>query len=119
MMNGRPETLREARCAFTKAIAHLIIFANERGYECALDEGLDRVTEKDPTTDHMKNSLHELGLAQDIVLYLGGQYLTDTADYAILGVEWERYGMTVGLPLMWGGRFHDGNHFSYAWGGRK
>jgi hypothetical protein len=112
-------TLRQARCAFTQAIAYLILFAAQKGYEIALDEGMDRKTEKDPTTDHMKNSLHELGLAQDLVLYLAGNYLEKTEEYSELGYAWEEYGIQSGLPLVWGGRFNDGNHFSFAWGGRK
>ena len=80
---------------------------------------MDRVTEKDPTTDHMKNSLHELGLAQDIDLYKDGVYLSKTEDHAILGGWWEAEGIRRNIPLTWGGRFKDGNHYSLAWGGRK
>lgn len=112
-------TLREARCAFSRSLATLILHAYEQGYEAAFDEVTDRVTAKDPTTDHMKGSLHELGLAADILLYKGGVYLTKTEDYQQLGEWWEAYGKEQGLPLAWGGRFKDGNHFSLAWGGKK
>jgi hypothetical protein len=114
-------TLRTARCRFTEALAELIKFATTRGYELALAEGMDRKTTKDPTTDHMPNSLHEIGLAQDIDLYLGGVYLADSEDHVMLGTFWEDYGVEHGLPLAWGGNFKkpDGNHYSLRWQGKS
>ena len=112
-------TLRQARCRFTEALAALITFAVSRGYEVALAEGMDRKTTKDPTTDHMPGSLHEIGLAQDLDLYLGGVYLTDSEDHTMLGTFWEEYGVEHGLPLVWGGNFSkpDGCHYSLRWRG--
>lgn len=109
-------TLREARVAFTTCVAKLILFVDTiDGLECALDEGLDRRTAKDPTSDHMKNSLHDIGLAQDVVLYRDGQWVSDTGGYQQLGTYWE----TLHPLARWGGRFKDGNHFSFEWEGRK
>ena len=105
-------TLREARCAFTECKARLIFYAISRGYEIASAEGMDRPTAKDPTTDHMKGSLHEIGLAEDFDLYKDGKYLTKTEDHAELGEYWEELGKINKLPLRWGGRFRDGNHYS-------
>ena len=121
-------TLRAARCAFTVAIAALITHALSLGYEIALAEGMDRITAKDPTTDHKKNSNHEIGLAQDCDLYQDGLYLMDTKDHERLGAFWEEYGVEHGLPLVWGGNFPphadgtsgaDGNHYSLRWQGRS
>jgi len=112
-------TLREARVAFTTALADLIHEIALRGYEAALAEGMDRKTTKDPTTDHMLNSLHEIGLAQDIDLYLDGTYLSDTVDHTQFGLFWEELGVTRQLPLTWGGRWGDGNHYSLRWQGRR
>ena len=112
-------SLREARCSFTLALAHLVLYSASQGYDVAFDEGKDTITKKDPTTDHMKGSLHEIGLAQDILLYVNGNYMTNTVDYEILGEWWEQHGREWGLPLVWGGRFNDGNHFAYSWGGKK
>lgn len=114
-------TYREARCRFTEALCELVLHARELGYEMAFAEGMDRITAKDPTTDHMKGSLHELGLAQDIDLYKDGIYLKETADHAALGAWWEALGQNHGLPLVWGGRFKnpDGNHYAWSWLGRK
>src|SRR3990172_5197278 len=113
-------TLREARCRFTECLALLVQEATRLGYEIAFAEGMDRVTQKDTTTDHMPNSLHEIGLAQDVDLYKAGIYLRDTADHAVLGQFWKDLGVSRGLPLTWGGDFSrpDGNHYSLKWNGR-
>ncbi len=60
----------------------------------------------DNTGSGIKNSLHELKLALDLLLFKDGVYLTATKDYEPLGLHWEALGGT------WGGRFGDGNHFS-------
>lgn len=112
-------SLRQARCDFSRCLADLIIHATELGYEAAFDEVTERITEKDPTSDHMKGSLHHIGLAGDVLLYKDGKYLTSTEEYLPLGTFWESLGITRNLPLRWGGRFKDGNHFSYEWGGKK
>ena len=104
-------TLRDARIKFTLFISLLIQEMSRHGYQPALGEGMDRRTEKDPTTDHMKNSLHELGLAQDIDLYNAyGEYLVNSSDHKQFGEFWE------GLHpyCKWGGHFSDGNHYSFA-----
>lgn len=112
-------TLRQARCEFSRALALLILKGFEMGYEIAIDEVTEHITKKDPTSDHMRGSLHHEGLAGDLILYKDGKYLTETSDYAPLGLWWETYGEEKGIPLKWGGHFNDGNHFSLARGGRK
>lgn len=112
-------TYRKARCFFTYALADLVFYADKLGYEMAFAEGMDRVTAKDPTTDHMPGSLHEVGLAQDIDLYKDGVYLDKTSDHQPFGEWWEAFGRQEGVPLTWGGHFKDGNHYSLAWGGKK
>lgn len=114
-------TLRESRCAYSVCIAELVLFAVAQGYEVALDEGTERITKKDPTSDHMPGSLHHIGLAQDLLLYLNGVYLTDSKQYTFLGLFWKELGVNKGLPLCWGGDFArpDGNHFSLSWNGIK
>ena len=112
-------TLREARCKFTECIAKLIFQAYSLGNDIALAEGMDRKTIKDPTSDHMKGSLHDIGLAQDFDLYKDGVYLVKNEDHLLLGEWWEQLGVSRGFPLRWGGRFKDGNHYSWEWEGRK
>lgn len=111
-------TLREARVAFTSCIGKLIAFVdNIDGLECALDEGMDRKTARDPTSDHMLHSNHDIGLAQDVILYRDGKWLQQTEDYRQMGLYWESL-----HPLArWGGKFThaDGNHFSFEWEGRR
>ena len=63
-------------------------------------------------------SLHTLGLAEDYTLFRGGQ-LAPPTDYEALGMWWEDLGKQDSVPLAWGGRFKDPDHFSWAWGGRK
>jgi len=110
-------TLTEARCAFTECLAPLIDYALSQGYQIAFDQGMVPAE----GSVHMPGSLHEVGLAQDVVLYHAGIYLTDTPDYKFLGEWWEALGVEKGLPLAWGGRFTrpDGDHFSLAWKGKK
>lgn len=103
-------TLREERCLFTRLLCAHVLWLWEQGYEVALGEGLDRLTAKDPTSDHMHSSLHDIGLAQDLDLYKQGVWLSRTPDHTLSGSKWE-----TRHPLCrWGGRFRhaDGNHYS-------
>jgi hypothetical protein len=106
-------TLKTARCKFSKALAELVLYAYSIGYEVCFDEVTERITQKDPTSDHMKNSLHHLGLAGDLNLYKNGVYLETTEDHKPLGDWWEKKGVDEDIPLRWGGRFSkpDGNHY--------
>jgi hypothetical protein len=114
-------TLKQARIEFSLAIAELILYAHSIQCDLALAEGMDRRTAKDPTSDHMTGSLHDMGLAQDVDLYKDGVYLMNTEDHAPLGAWWKQYGIDHGLPLAWGGDFtkKDGNHYSLSWGGKS
>jgi hypothetical protein len=103
-------TLRDARCKMAVMTARLVEFAISEGFEIALDEGVNH-----QGSGHMPGSLHYIGLAQDVLLYKDGHYLTDSANYDPLGVFWE------GMGGAWGGRFSypDGNHFSVEWASKK
>ena len=117
-------TLGDKRRLFTKLICKHVLWVIAQGVEVALDEGTERITAKDPTSDHMKNSLHHLGLAMDLLFYKDDVYLKDTASHKFSGVVWEQR-----HPLCrWGGRFresspgagdgYDGNHYSFSHEGR-
>lgn len=110
-------SLRQARVAFTLACARLILEASRLGFEPAMDEGTERLTAKDQSSDHRPGSLHHVGLALDLLLYRDGTYLTSSEDYRRLGEFWERQHVLA----RWGGRFSspDGNHFSFEREGRK
>lgn len=64
----------------------------------------------------IRNSLHIVRLAIDLILFMDGQYLTKTEDYEPLGMWWEEQD----VRCRWGGRFTkpDGGHFSMTWDGR-
>jgi len=84
-------------------IAILIFYAFMRGYQLTFGDA-SRMDSK----GHRKGSYHYKRLAIDLNLFKDNQYLEDTKDHEILGKFWEMLGGT------WGGRFNDGNH--YSWG---
>ena len=96
-------SLRQQQSDFAKALGMLIAYAYSLGYEMTLEEGF-----VSSGTGHIDGSFHYKKLAQDINLFKDGKYLTATTDHATLGIYWERLGGT------WGGRWNDGNH--YSWG---
>lgn len=112
--------LGEKRKLFTKLLACLIEEALCMGFEPQIDEVKRHPKMAEYYASRglgIKNSLHVLGLAVDMDLFLDGKYLTDTADYEELGVWWEQ-----AHPLCrWGGRFkrRDGRHFSIEHNGVK
>ena len=60
-------------------------------------------------------SAHKQRLALDLNLYREGLYLAETEDHRPLGEWWEKQ-----HPLArWGGRFGDGNHYSFEYNGVK
>jgi len=112
-------TLREKRCRFTALVARLIDHAIAIGYEPALDQVKRTAAEAAANAaagTGIANSVHCDGLAVDLLLYREGTYLTKTEDYATLGAYWT----SLDALARWGGDFQrkDGNHFSFAHGGR-
>lgn len=88
---------------FTFMVAILIIFAVIKGYKVTFGDA-SRMDKK----GHKDDSFHYKRLAIDLNLFKDGKYLTETKDHLPLGKFWEFIGGT------WGGRFDDGNH--YSWG---
>lgn len=90
---------------FALAVAKLIVKAHELGYLVSLGEAY-----RDPrATWGTAKSFHKSRLAIDLNLFKqDGTYLNMTKDHEKLGLYWELIGGT------WGGRFDDGNH--YSWG---
>lgn len=109
-------TLKEKRWLFSQLICEHGLWITSQGWHWAFAEGMDRITTKDPTSDHKVGSLHNIGLAQDIDLYdAEGRYVTDTKTHMFSGIAWEKL-----HPLCrWGGWFGDGNHYSLEYEGRK
>jgi len=100
------ETLRQKQCRFVKMFALLIQHAYQIGYE---------LTFPSEALKHKENSLHYIGLAKDINLFSGGEFLQSTEAHKALGEYWESLGGC------WGGRFvdADGNHYSLSHNGVK
>jgi len=103
-------TMGERQRKFTLMIASLIIWAYREGYELTVGDfwAHDR---------HKDGSFHYKRLAADLNLFISEEhengvhrwvYQTSTEAHRALGEEWERMGGT------WGGRFNDGNHYSYG-----
>ena len=112
-------TLGRLQREYAKAYASLILKAYEMGYEVTLGD-----TFRSPRVfGHMgtkkgygrKNSLHKLKLAGDLNLFKDGEYLQETDDHQPLGEWWETE--YAEFNSAWGGRFNDGNHYSFAYRG--
>jgi len=112
-------TLRQTQSEFAALVPRLIDKAIELGYEVTLGDAY-----RDPRAfgslgifmayGHPK-SAHKQRLAIDLNLFKGGAFLEGTDAHTELGTWWESQ-----HPLArWGGRFRDGNHYSFEWEGTK
>lgn len=110
--------LGEAQILFSTLISQHVIWVNvENGLgenvRVKYGELAEFLTEKDPTSDHMKNSNHHKGLAGDLLLFVNGVYQRDYTAHHASAVKWESR-----HPLCRAGyRFHDGEHYSLFWDG--
>lgn len=95
-------TLRQKQSKFARMAALLIQFAYEQGYEVTFGDAW-----AGGRYGHVKGSFHYKRLAIDLNLFRAGHYLSATKSHKPLGEFWEQMGGT------WGGRFGDGNHYSY------
>jgi len=66
-------------------------------------------------------SCHKVRLADDLILDIWNdakgkwEYATKTKQYREIGEKWE----SLHKLAVWGGRFNDGNHFSFEHDGRR
>lgn len=111
------ETLGQKQRRFAKLVARLIDKAHELGFEVTLGDAY-----RDPRVHgdwgvkksySAARSVHKRRLAIDLNLFKNGVYLTKTSDHEPLGEWWEQQGGC------WGGRWNDGNHYSFEYGGCK
>lgn len=138
-------TLSQKQQEFSQHIARLMLRIRDEGFACALGEskrsdeqaelnalgfaGRSRVASlirheypvladkilNNGKNNGVRNSLHELKLAQDLDLFKDGMYLSSTEAHRPFGEWWEKQ-----HPLAcWGGRFGDGNHYSFTHDGIK
>lgn len=112
-------TLGQKQRLFARMSAELILKAYELGYEIAWGDAFrspkvfGEIGESNGY-GHPK-SCHKLRLAVDLNLFKDGKYLTDTEDHRELGEWWEKQHELC----RWGGRFNDGNHYSFEHNGSK
>ena len=107
-------TLGEKQREFPLAVAALITWAYQEGYEITFGEAYRTPEQAEWNAQQGKgiaNSLHTKRLAVDLNLFKDGEYLTRSEDYAPLGQKWK----TLHPLACWGGDFSrpDGNHFSF------
>ena len=103
---------------FAECVATLIFWATDRGYQVTFGEAY-----RPPETAALyaaqgrgiANSNHTRRLAVDLNLFKDGAFLTSSEDYKALGEYWE----SLDPNARWGGRFNDGNHFSFEHNGVK
>ena len=100
------ETLRQKQSRFVRMFGLLLHWACEHGFELSFPP---------ENLPHKKNSLHFIGLAKDLNLFINGKYIASTEAHRPMGEFWESLGGT------WGGRFNnsDGNHYSVEHNGVK
>lgn len=105
--------LSQKQADFTLLVSKLIAYAYEQGYALTLGDGyrdprVHGVPGEKKSYSH-PNSTHKFRLAIDFNLFKDGQFLGTTEAHRPLGEWWEGQ-----HPLArWGGRFSDGNHYSF------
>lgn len=110
-------TLGQKQRKFSKLMAEFILWVYDQGYEVTFGDAY-----RDPRLHgnmgvkkgygHSKSN-HKQRLAMDLNLFKDGQYLTSTEDHKPLGEHWE----SLDPMCRWGGRFNDGNHYSFEHNG--
>lgn len=112
-------TLGQKQRLFTSFIGKLIEYAYSNGYELSFGDAY-----RDPRVHgelgekksySSKTSNHKVRLAVDFNLFKDGEYLASTDDHQELGEFWE----SLHPFCRWGGRFNDGNHYSFEHFGQK
>lgn len=117
-------TLGQKQRLFSRLIAELILWAYEEGYQVSLGDAYrdprvhGEMGEKrgygHPWSNHKRRLAVDLNLFDDIDGDGDEDFLQDTESHRALGLKWESM-----HPLCrWGGRFGDGNHYSFEHGGR-
>lgn len=111
-------TLGEKQRLFDKKLTELKAWAYTQGYEFTKGDAY-----RDPKV-HGKYgekvgysaaySMHKLRLAEDMNLFIDGVWQTSTEAHRPIGEKWE----SMHELCRWGGRFQDGNHYSFTHDGR-
>ena len=112
-------SLRKKQTEFARLVPRLIDKAFELGFEVTLgdayrDPRVHGIMGVRKSYSHPK-SAHKIKLALDLNLFKDGEYLEQTEDHRPLGEWWEQQHPDA----RWGGRFDDGNHYSFENAGVK
>lgn len=112
-------SLYTIQCEFTRLVPSLLEKAWELGFDVTLGDAYRDPRVHGPLGQKLgygsKNSCHKLRLAIDLNLFKNGQFQEGSDAHLELGEWWERQ-----HPLArWGGRFADGNHYSFEYEGFK
>ena len=118
-------TLREKQSLFAHLNAELVLWIYAQGWEVTLADGSIDTPRffrrggrrfKGEDAHHMRVSLHYSRLAQDLNLFVGGEYIMDGSHpaWVAVGEHWE----AMHELCAWGGRWQDANHFSLRHEGR-
>jgi hypothetical protein len=112
-------TLGQKQRLFSRLISELVLWIYDQGYEVT-----DGDAYRDPRI-HGKfgesggygraSSCHKVRLARDYNLFKDGEWLQETEDHAFIGEKWE----SMHELCRWGGRFKDGNHYSFEHEGNR
>lgn len=110
---------RAIQSEFARLVPRLIDKAFELGFEVTLGDAYRDPRVFGPLGQKRAyghpNSAHKRRLALDLNLFRDGKFLEDSESHRPLGEWWERQ-----HPLArWGGRFRDGNHYSFEHEGVK
>lgn len=107
-------TLREKQSLFAVAVAGLITEATSRGYSVTLGDAYRDPRVFGPIGERKgygeSRSAHKQRLAIDLNLFKDGKFLPDTESHRELGEWWEK---AHAPHARWGGRWQDGNHYSF------
>ena len=100
-------TLGDKRRRFTEAIALLTLYARYKGWYLAVDMAKRCMN----CTVGDEDSVHKLGLAEDMNLYIDGIYIEDSTGHDELHDLWDLLG---GAPRI----LADMNHYSFKHNGK-
>lgn len=112
--------LQDKQMRFCQAIARFILDLGAAGYGVTFGEAYrtpEQARRYAQQGKGISDSLHTDRLAIDLLLFRDGAYLKETEDYRQAGDIWESY--TGEDEHCWGGRFGDGNHFSFMHNGKR
>lgn len=113
-------TLRQKQSSFAFALAQLIVWIFDQGWEVTLAEGYVGMTDAadgDYDGPHKRGGQHYCQLAQDLNLFIDGDLIENGEHpaWAAIGAKWKR----LDTLARWGGDFPgDSNHFSFEHEGR-